>query len=250
VSDAPFSKSADWYDAIYAGKAYSAEVNWVADQLDAQPGTLLDLGCGTGRHAAALAELGWTVTGVDLSDAMVARAVSENLTPSNRFLAHDLRTLRLEERFDVVLSLFHVASYMCAPGALDEFFATAAAHLSPGGILAFDYWHGPAVLSLGPSVRAARFEDSGHTLTRLAEPDMDVLRDRVVVNYTFMVDGGLTATFTEQHRMRYLFVRDLERRARACGFEARRHIQWMGSEAPTQANWAAFSVFDYNGSAP
>jgi SAM-dependent methyltransferase len=51
------------------------EVGFVAEQLDLQPGSsILDVGCGTGRHAVEFARRGFRVTGVDISAGMLAQA--------------------------------------------------------------------------------------------------------------------------------------------------------------------------------
>jgi SAM-dependent methyltransferase len=66
---------ADWYDAEFypaplEGPAWEAVVRLLGDGR----GELLDVGCGTGSFAAALCDLGWSVTGIDLSDDMLRRA--------------------------------------------------------------------------------------------------------------------------------------------------------------------------------
>ena len=66
------------YDTVYAEKNYAAECKAV-ENLIAKFGRgeirkMLDLGCGTGRHAVIFAGDGFDVTGVDQSEPMVARA--------------------------------------------------------------------------------------------------------------------------------------------------------------------------------
>jgi SAM-dependent methyltransferase len=66
---------ADWYDAEFAptpleGEAWRVLVRLLGGGTE----RLIDVGCGTGSYAAALPELGWTVTGVDVSEDMLRRA--------------------------------------------------------------------------------------------------------------------------------------------------------------------------------
>lgn len=66
---------ADWYDTEFApapleGEAWHVLVRLLGEGHD----RLLDVGCGTGSYAAGLADMGWDVTGVDVSEDMLRRA--------------------------------------------------------------------------------------------------------------------------------------------------------------------------------
>ncbi|MBP8128208.1 MAG: class I SAM-dependent methyltransferase [Candidatus Hydrogenedentes bacterium] len=68
---------------------------------------LLDVGCGTGRHAIELAKRGYQVTGIDLSESQLARA-REKATEqqvSVEFLRHDARDLPFHAEFDAAIML-------------------------------------------------------------------------------------------------------------------------------------------------
>jgi SAM-dependent methyltransferase len=70
-----FEATADRYDEEPFTHATASEVAELQALLDLPPGSrVLDVGCGTGRHAVPLAALGLQVTGVDLSPAMLVRA--------------------------------------------------------------------------------------------------------------------------------------------------------------------------------
>ena len=129
-----FGKYSRYYDLLYRDKDYAAEAEFVRGMLqkhrpDAH--SLLDLGCGTGRHAALLARAGYTVTGVDRSQEMLEVARSQDALPGLDFVRGDLRGIRLGRKFDVVLSLFHVMSYQTSNADLDATFATASAAPAP-----------------------------------------------------------------------------------------------------------------------
>lgn len=75
----------------------------VVEMLAPQPNeAILDLGCGTGRLAARIADLGASVVGVDSSEDMVRRA-SQNY-PDIPFQVGDARSLSYREEFDAVFS--------------------------------------------------------------------------------------------------------------------------------------------------
>jgi SAM-dependent methyltransferase len=68
----------------------------------APPGRALDLGCGLGVEAAALAARGFEATGIDVSEVAIERAAAEH--PDARFLVGDVRRLPFEdEAFDLLL---------------------------------------------------------------------------------------------------------------------------------------------------
>jgi SAM-dependent methyltransferase len=114
--------------------------------------SVLDLGCGTGRHSVWLAGRGAAVTGVDFSEGMLEEA-RRKAAGTVRFLAHDLH-LPLpfaDGTFDRVVSglvLEHLQG-------LDAFFAEARRVLRPGGLAVFSAMH-PAMFLKGVQ---ARFTD-------------------------------------------------------------------------------------------
>ncbi|TQD39479.1 class I SAM-dependent methyltransferase [Haloflavibacter putidus] len=71
--------------------------------------SILDLGCGKGRHSIYLNELGYQVTGIDLSVNNIETA-KKHSNQSLNFLVHDMR-VPLQENFDVVFNLFTSFGY-------------------------------------------------------------------------------------------------------------------------------------------
>jgi SAM-dependent methyltransferase len=70
---------ADWYDTEFLGEVHDPGREAAARLLGPGPGALLDLGCGTGAQTIAFRDQGWEVTGVDLSEDMLRRAVDRGL---------------------------------------------------------------------------------------------------------------------------------------------------------------------------
>jgi len=110
--------SKPWYVELYQNfpnydqepytQATQGEVDFIEQEIGYdRTKTILDVGCGTGRHALELARRGYKVMGVDLSDSLLAKgretAQSENLDVT--FITRDARALDFENQFDVVLSI-------------------------------------------------------------------------------------------------------------------------------------------------
>jgi SAM-dependent methyltransferase len=73
--EAFFDAHAPIYEDNVFTKNTIIEVDFLLEELSLQPGSsILDVGCGTGRHSLELAKRGYTVTGLDLSSEMLARA--------------------------------------------------------------------------------------------------------------------------------------------------------------------------------
>lgn len=249
-----FGSYAHYYDLLYKDKNYSDEANFIASLLRQHAPTaqtILELGCGTGTHALLLAQQGYSLHGVDLSEEMleVARkrksSLPSNLAKQLTFSTGNARDFKLGRQFDVVLSLFHVVSYQASNDELQEMFDNVARHLKSGGIFIFDYWYGPAVLSERPAVRIKRMESDDIHVTRVAEPQLDVQASCVDVNYQMLVRHKLSLTvseLTETHRMRYLFLTEIDLLARAAGFTVQISGEWLTGRAPGEDTWGVYSV--------
>ncbi|MDI1255905.1 MAG: class I SAM-dependent methyltransferase [Flavobacterium sp.] len=70
---------------------------------------ILDLACGKGRHSVYLNELGYDVTGADLSENSIAEA-SKSANEKLHFQVHDMRE-PFEEKYDAILNLFTSFGY-------------------------------------------------------------------------------------------------------------------------------------------
>jgi len=248
-----FGAYSRYYNLFYKDKDYAGEAAYVHDLVKKHhPGaqSLLDLGCGTGKHAFLLGERGLDVAGVDRSEEMLAVAkarLAEGNASAARLSFHqgDIRTIRLARSFDVVVSLFHVMSYQTGNDDLLAAFATAREHLNPGGVFIFDCWYGPAVLTGRPAVRVKRLEDEEISVIRIAEPVMHPNDNLVEVNYQVLVRDKATGAvdeLKETHRMRYLFRPEIELLLAGAGMKLVAAAEWMTDSEPGFDTWGACFV--------
>lgn len=125
--------------AVYLAMPPHDALDLVADHVP-PGGSVLDLGCGVGRLANALAAEGITVTGVDAHAGMVA-----HLSPTVDAVRADIADLDLGRTFDVVVLASHLVNH---PTAAPAFLATCRRHVAPDGAVLVERFH-PALLD-GP----------------------------------------------------------------------------------------------------
>lgn len=140
-----YTHLAQVYDVLMQDSPYDRWLAWVSDfwRQHGQPGTVIDLGCGTGSIAIPLAKQGYTVYGVDLSSEMLAMAYEKaNKEQVNvRWLEQDMSELDAPKA-DSIISLCDSLSYVTNEEDVKRTFHRVFEHLQPGGYFLFDV-HSP-----------------------------------------------------------------------------------------------------------
>ena len=105
-----------------------------------EQGDVVDVGCGPGRHAVALAKRGFRVTALDLSRFHLgkARQRAAEAGVGIEFVEADMRTFARPHTFDLALSLFTSFGYFDDPADDARVLASVARSLKPGGTLVMD----------------------------------------------------------------------------------------------------------------
>ncbi len=101
---------------------------------------LLDIACGEGSFAVAMAQRGCHVTGIDQSRQMIrlAKVRARKAGAEADFMVEDMRSLPYEEEYDLVTCFFDSLNYLLAVKDLHEAFQGAHQALRPGGYFIFD----------------------------------------------------------------------------------------------------------------
>ncbi len=108
-----------WYESLFEhyGKKYDNEIftqgttgecNFIEKELEYDRSLkILDVGCGTGRHAIELTKRGYNITGIDLSESQLRRAreKAESINLKIDFQRHDARHLPFNNEFDVAIMI-------------------------------------------------------------------------------------------------------------------------------------------------
>ena len=130
------------YDDLFGAQPAldrQAIFEWMVDAYDLRFRSAADVGCGTGTFVRYLMQAGvQPVWGVDLSPAMLARAVAKNPQNGAQFLHQDLRELLLPEPVDLLTCQFETLNYVLTDADLRTAFERFAAALTLGGYAVFD----------------------------------------------------------------------------------------------------------------
>ncbi len=218
-----FDSHAPKYDAEVFTQNTAAEIPFIIEHL--QPpagGTILDLGCGTGRHSVPLAQQGYQVTGVDLSAGMLSQA-AERARQANvqvEWVHENAEVFTRPDAFDVTICLCEGA--MCLLGADDDpldrdvrILENVRTSLRPGGRFMLNVLHAARMIrkATDADVAAGRFD-----LTNLTEVSDAPGLDSAPADQATLRERGYTAP-------------ELARMLRLAGFEV------VGIHGGTAGDW-------------
>lgn len=122
-----YALEARFYDGIWGKYDYDTDVRFLDELFREHDCTkIVDIGCGTGNHSIRLSKLGYNVTGVDISPAMLKKAQSKNRDEKIRFIQGDMKELKTvmprTQRFDAAISLGQVSAHLYTDKEAQVFF--------------------------------------------------------------------------------------------------------------------------------
>jgi ubiquinone/menaquinone biosynthesis C-methylase UbiE len=214
------------------------------------PKHVVDLGCGTGTIAIALAGEGYVVTGIDLAENMltVAQHKQESLrsqmpATAIEWVQQDMREWQLWQPVDAVISLCDCLNYLLDEADIIHTFRQTYANLRSGGVFLFDV-HTPAEL----------FNYAEHQPYILNDDDIAYIWTNELDEQKMQIEHDLTIfvqqaenhhTFTridEKHIQRAYSLEWLEQSLRDIGFvNVRVGTDFIWDEVSPQANRAFFA---------
>jgi SAM-dependent methyltransferase len=253
-----FDVYSQYYDLLYQDKDYDAETNYIDTLIKSfskNAASVLELGSGTGIHACILAQLGYDVMGIDQSKTMLDKAeerknnLDKPVADKLSFCEGDIRNYISDKKVDVVISLFHVMSYMQTDDDLKKALKTAKHHLKKDGLFIFDCWYGPGVLHDKPVSRNKNFENENISVKRESIPEMFPEKDLVDVNFKIEIKNKQNQEETilhEKHTMHYLFTDKLNVLLKDVGLKMLYAEEWMTKQPLSENSWNACYVCKIN----
>jgi SAM-dependent methyltransferase len=194
-----FTHTARLYDRLYGFKDYEGAAQKLDGVIQARAyasRSLLDVGCGTGRHLRSLKDR-YEVSGLDLDANLIA--VAREAAPEIPYHVADMTDFDIGRTFDVVTCLFSAIAYVETIDRVERAIVAMRRHLNPGGLLIVEPWFAPENHWEGRLT--ANFHD---------EPDLKIswmyINSRVEdvsvldIHYTVGTPEGVEQ-FREVHRM-------------------------------------------------
>lgn len=131
-----YDSYAAFYDATQGDRAdHAAYLRSLLEKHHPKAKTVLELACGTGSVLEQLRDR-YDVTGVDLSEQMLARAAEK--LPGTRLVHADMTIVSLGETFDVVLCVYDSINHLLRFEQWEQVFERAHEHLADRGVFVFD----------------------------------------------------------------------------------------------------------------
>lgn len=221
-----YNRLADRYDGMTQFNArLDAQRSMLSDLLVRYPASrVVDMGCGTGVHAIALAQLGADVTGVDVSEGMLAKARlrAADAAVQVEFLHGDFLAAIPRSPVGLILCLGNSIPHLSSRDALLSVLETWRAQLVPSGAVVVQLLNYRRVLDARERIVNIR-RDGTSTIVRF----YDFLEDALRFNILSLHEEQGRFTHDLQSTTLLPFVQeDFETAARTAGFDT---VEFHGS---------------------
>lgn len=192
------------YDELMAEAPYDKWLEFFKAKVEARElgeKDVLDVGCGTGTLAIQLSDLGFHVTGVDLSDEMLTVAADKASGRDVTFIQQDMRELDLGQTFSIVTSFCDCLNYLESFEDVKMTFRSVYEHLEAGGLFLFDVH---SVYKMDHVFQGASFCSADPELSYIWECFDGPYEHSVDHELSFFVveEAGLYRRFDETHHQR------------------------------------------------
>ncbi len=245
-------RHAELYDIFYADKPYAQEAAFVdvcLRELSQHPvERLLELACGTGRHALEFEKRGYQVAALDYSPDMIQLARRRGETAGSRvaFDCDDMRSFDLKPKpWDAAVCLFDSIGYVETNEAVQQVLRNVHRHLRPGGMFVFEFWHGAAMLRGYDPTRVRRWPSDHGEIVRISETKLNCARQLCEVTYTIFEPGpnGAHTRLAETQTNRFFLVQEMSQLLESCEFSP---VKWFAGftadERITPDTWHIVAV--------
>jgi len=204
----PYALMARFYDGDYEADGRVEDVAFYSSLAREVRGSVLEMGCGSGRNLLPIARAGIAIHGIDSSPAML-RALRDRLSAEPEEVRQrvgltqgDIRSARVGKRYGLVTAPFRVAQHLIGHDDRRAWLRNVARHLEPAGVFCFD------VLSPDPDLLSGPREEFGAIERDVPGTNQVIVRSvstrpcdesgNLAVNYTWQVRSAGRAALEER----------------------------------------------------
>jgi SAM-dependent methyltransferase len=227
------SEAAEHYDTPGVGMFSPEVLLATASRLAelAGKGRVLEFAIGTGRIAIPLRQRGISVTGIELSPAMIAQLRKKADETAIPVVHGDMATTVVPGEFTLVYLVYNTISNLLSQAEQVTCFRNAARHLAKGGRFVIELGV-PELRKLPPTQQVVVWHsDSGY----IGLDVYDVVNQQIVSHHFRFGEGREARLFRSPHR--YVWPAELDLMAQIAGFELEsRHADWVGSEFTAESS--------------
>ncbi|MDQ0244522.1 SAM-dependent methyltransferase [Bacillus fengqiuensis] len=232
------------YDRLMEDVPYDQWVKYIQEEL-ARTGIhqprILDVACGTGQVTIRLANEGYDVTGIDLSDdmLMIAQEKAQQEGFSIPLFQQNMTELELGESFDCVGIFCDSLNYLQSAEEVQQTFAAVSSHLRQGGLFLFDV-HSP--YKMDKVFAEETFAYAGDDASYIWDCFEGEHEHSVEHELTFFVrdETGRYERFEESHQQRTFSAEVYEEWLRQAGFDDIQVTADFLSHSPTNTSERLF----------
>ena len=214
------------YDASYSDASSQADIAATVDRLAelTDGGPVVEFAIGTGRIAVPLSERGVSVSGMDISEPMLAELRAKPAADQVRAVQGDMTTTHLGDDFGLAYLVYNTIMNLRTQDGQVECFRNAARHLRPGGRFVIECMV-PQLHALPPGERYRPFDV---TPEHLGFEEYVDLVGQISISHHYHVAGDRVRQSSPSFR--YVWPSELDLMARLAGLELEsRHEDWAAT---------------------
>lgn len=172
----------NYYHTLYKNRDESEAkkfIEGVVKRLDLNSGAkVLDLACGRGRHSQTLAQLGFDVTGADLSKNSIEHA-KNHISEEIKFIVHDMRE-PINKTFDAVFNLFTSFGYFDHVSDNLKVLKSVRSEINPHGSFILDFLNSQHAIENMVSTEMKEIDGCEFHINRYVEDGIIVKKIRII----------------------------------------------------------------------
>lgn len=234
------------YDLFYKKKNYSKEVLLIKKLIKKKNLSILELGCGTGNYTKKLSPLSKKIVAVDKSKYMIEIAKRKKIKKT-LFLTNEIKSLKFDQKFDLIISLFHILSYQKNNLEVKKFFELSK-YLKRGGLFIFDFWNEEAVNFLKPRKTKLLVKKNDYLIKRTSNPLWNKKKRSVLVKYRINIQNKklTNKNLYEEHLMRYFSLDELKNVLLNNNLKIIKNLGQDFKSSPNKKDWSVIAICQKN----